>query len=420
YRQVIVDSGTVTLTAAGYAPESLFEFSRIQQTKSLGELNNTFVRYLSSFNKDSVVVDSTNTINNVSNNFLVAHNNVNLNYSTRSVNVELLPLKNQATLTERYNDANHFNSESSITNRVYESINTGSNQDSGTDKVYLSYNIGTKDTVFRSGMLTRFTTPSSLSPYTRLNVNDSKIHNIGAQAGGNPLVSDKLYKRRIERDLGEFTDDVAATYLCSWLSAGDTGDRLWVDRYYNPDAINSFADALSGTAFYDTVTAAGQQSTYVFDVSSRLTFEPNCDYAYYHIGVTDYDNHVRSLSSHDIARDKEILTHKGAPAEHAVIGSEQEIDLDGTRFARFKTDHRGDFSLTFALSARDFSVPLGYSIASNFFEDGFGVFNTDLVTPNIMIPTGNRVLLINNDFEIYDEISITENGAPVNVRGIAR
>lgn len=423
--QIIFDSNNVSLTGttAGNTVSSVFEIKRNTLTRLKGDLYNTFSFYTSSFNRDSVGLNLNTTTRTVSNNYFAFTNNYSLKYNNDwSVDVDVFPLKNQATLEEYYSNNNHFNSQPSNLNRQYEKIFSGNSQNQGYDKIYLSYNIGTKDIHFPPSKLTYFTTPSSLSPYTVLNINDSKIDNLGAIPGNHPLISDKVFKRRADFKNNNFTDDVNATYLCSWLSGNTKGDKLWVDRYYNPDAINfnTALTSISGTSFADTVTAAGAQSTYVFDLSSSLTFEKNNDYAYYHIGDVDYANHLNSLSSYDISKDLEVLTTKGSAATFKKVKNDIEIDFDGSRFGRFKTDHNGDVSLSFWLSAQDFSLPIGYKILGNYFDEGFAIFNTDFVTPNIFLPQGNKILLLNNDLEIYEEVEVTENNKPVKIKGIAR
>lgn len=423
--QLIFDSNNLALTGttAGNTVSSVFDIKRNTLTRTKGALNNTFSFYLSSFNRDSIGLNLNTTTNSVSNNYLAFSSNYTLQYlDDWQLSMDVLPLKNQATVEEFYSNNNHFNSQPTNINRQYEKVFTGNIQNTGYDKVYLSYNIGTKDVHFPPSKLTYFTTPSSLSPYTKLNINDSKIDHLGAIPGNNPLMSDKVFKRRADFKNNNFTDDINATYLCSWLSGNTKGDKLWVDRYYNPDAkdFNTALSTISGTSFTDTVTAAGAQDNYIFDLSSRLTFEKNNDYAYYHIGSKDYGNHIKSLSAFELSKDMEILTKKGAAATYDTVKDDIEIDLDGDRFGKFKTEHNGDMSLSFWLSAQDFSLPLGYKLLGNYFEEGFGIFNTDFVTPNIFLPSGHKILLLNNDLEIYDEIEVLENDEPVQIKGIAR
>ncbi len=406
-------------SSAGNSLSSVFEINRNTITALKKAVNNSFSFYLSSFNKDDVNLNLNTTISSVSTNFLLYSNNYTLNTNNNTIEGNIIPLKNQATLEEYFVPSNHFNSQPENINRQYEKVFPGYNNETGFDKIYLSYNIGTKDIHFPPSRMTYFTTPSSMSPYTKLNINDSKIDYIGATPGNNPLLADKVFKRRMDIKDNSYTDDTNATYLCSWLSGNEDGGKLWIDRYYNPDFID-FSKALSGTAFYDTVTATGLSSTYVFDVSSKLSFEPNNDYAYYHVGEKDYAQHLISMEKYLLSSNIQILNNKGAIETTNQVKNDIEIDFNGDRFGKFVTSKKGDFSFSFWLSAQDYSLPLGYKILGNYFEEGFGIFNTELVTPNIYLPSGNKLMLLNNDFEVYDEIEILEEGVPVNIKGVAR
>jgi len=398
---------------------SVLEISRNTFTYNKKALNNSLSFYLSSFNRDDVNLNLTTTIQSVSTNFLLYSSNYSVNVYDDSISGDIIPLKNQATTEEYFIPSNHFNSQPENLNRQYEKIFSGNNNETGHDKIYLSYNIGTKELHFPPSRMTYFTTPSSMSPYTKLNINDSKIDYIGAVPGNNPLLSDKVFKRRVDIKDNTFTDDINATYLCSWLSGNEDGQKIWIDRFYNAQSKN-FSDVLSGTFFYDTVTSTGLSTTHVFDVSSNLTFEPNNDYAYYHIGEEDYSKHLEALEKYLLSSELEVLNNKGAIETTNQVKDDVEIDFNGDRFGKFVTNKKGDFSFSFWLSAQDYSLPLGYQLLGNYFEEGFGVFNTELVTPNMYLPHGNKLMLLNTDLEVYDEIELLEEGVPVNIKGVAR
>ena len=413
----------------------IFNITRYELTKNFKTLPNSFVKYTSSYNTDTVDLNTSTITEHVSNNYFVYSNNYNYfqkkQQNTNTVHADLFPLKNQATLHEYYAENNHFNSEPGYLNRVYEKIHAGTNQQTGTDKIGVSYNIGTYDIAFKPNKLTYFTTPSSLSPYTVLHIKDSKIENLGAIPGDNPLMSDKVFKRRIDIKNNSYSNDTDPTYLCSWLSGNQDGETKWVDRYYNP-TIKNFNQALSATSYYKVVTAAGAETTETFDVSSSLTFEPNNDYMFYHIGSTDYENLFKAYDTqYNEALNVEYKNFKGVPKNVNKVLNDDELILDGETFGRVTTNSVGDFSTNFWLSTEDTTLPFGYQILGNYFEDGFGIFNTDLVTPNIILPVVNnksnrvnpkksKLLFLNNDFEVYDEIILMDGVDEIDIKGIGR
>jgi len=417
----------------------IFDINRFELTKDYKTLPNSFVKYTSSFNTDTVDLNTTTTTEHVSNNYFFYSNNYNYfsqkNNNTNTVHADLFPLKNQATLHEYYAENNHFNSEPGYLNRVYEKIHAGTKQQTGTDKIGVSYNVGTYDTVFKSNKLTYFTTPSSLAPYTVLNIKDSKLQNLGAVPGDNPLMSDKVFKRRMDIKNNNYSGDTDPTYLCSWLSGNSNGETKWVDRYYNPN-LKNFTAALSATSYYKVITAADASTTTsspistteTFDVSSSLTFEPNNDYMVYHIGSEDYSNLFKAYNTtYNEATEIEYINYKGVPQTVGKVLDDDEIILNGEQFGRVKTNNIGDFSTSFWLHTEDNNLPFAYQILGNYFEEGFGVFNTDLVTPNIILPTKNenskkmsKLLFLNNDLEVYDEIILKDGNCEIGIKAIGR
>ena len=423
-----------TFTTAATLSTAYFDISRHTLTKNFKYISNSYTKYTSSYNSDTVDLNTSTVVDHISNNYFVFTNNFNFYDSKRSVNenkikahADFFPLKNQATLHEYYSENNHFNAEPGYLNRVYEKVNAGTNQQHGYDKIGLSYNIGTYDVIFKPNKLTYFTAPDSMSPYTVLNIKDSKLEKLGAVAGDNPLMSDKVFKRRENVKNNSFSNNVDPVYLCSWLSGSSTGDTRWVDRYYNPN-VSDFNRALSGTSHYKVITAAGAETTETFDVSSSLTFEPNNDYIFYHVGSDDYKNLLNAYNTtYNEASAVEYINFKGVPTTPNKVKEEDELILDGTIFGRFNTDVKGDFSTNFWLHTKDNTLPFGYQIIGNYFDEGFGIFNTDLVTPNIILPVENeksgkvsKLLFLNNDFETYDEVIVMDGVNEIEIRGIGR
>ena len=413
---------------------TFFDINRYQLTKDFKTLPSRYHKYKSGVNTDNV---ATTNVTPVSNNYFVFNNNYNFFQNNKQnkfiSHIDLFPLKNQATLHEYYSENNHYNYEPDTYNRVYEKIHAGTHQQHGYDKINVSYNIGTYDMTFKPNKMTFFTTPNSISPYTRLNINDSKIENLGAIPGTNPLMSDKVFKRREIVKNNNMRDNVNPMYLCSWLSGNSDGDTKWVDRYYNPLASN-FSKAMSGTSHYRVITAAGAETTETFDVSSSLTFEPNNDYAYYHVGDQDYEKLFNAFNEeYNTTTKTEYLDYKGVPIPELFVKNDRELVLNGGSFAKNNVDIQGDFSINFWLHTNNNNKPLCYKLLGNYFEDGIGVFNTDLVTPNIILPVINndnktirdvrytsKLLFLNNDFNMYDYLIVKEGQQEVNIVGVAR
>ena len=444
--RICINGGELSMSATGKFLDDatklntcIFNINRFELTKDYKTLPNSFVKYISSYNTDTVDLNTSTITEHVSNNYFVYSNNYNYfqqkKNNTNSSHADLFPLKNQATLHEYYAENNHFNSEPGYLNRVYEKINAGTNQQTGTDKIGVSYNIGTYDIAFKPNKLTYFTTPSSLSPYTVLNIKDSKIQNLGAVPGDNPLMSDKVFKRRVDIKNNTYSNNTDPTYLCSWLSGNEDGETKWVDRYYNPN-LKNFTAALSTTSYYKVVTAADAEATTTspvsttetFDVSSSLSFEPNNDYMFYHIGSDDYGKLFEAYNTqYNTASAVEYINFKGVPQVVDKVLDDDELILNGETFGRIKTDTIGDFSTSFWLHTDDNNLPFGYQILGNYFEEGFGIFNTDLVTPNIILPVKNnksgrmsKLLFLNNQFETYDEIILKDGTSEVEIKAIGR
>ena len=186
YQVIMSNTLQLTSTDAGNTVSSVFDVNRNTLTRHKKKLNNALTFYLSSYNNDGVDINLNTTTNYVSNNYLGFTSIYSLDYcdkkydGTQTIGFDIIPLKNQATVEEYPVPANHYNSQPDYLNREYEKIQSGYNEEGGYDKIYLSYNTGTKDIHFPPSRLTYFTTPSSLSPYTILNINDSKIDSIGA------------------------------------------------------------------------------------------------------------------------------------------------------------------------------------------------------------------------------------------------
>ena len=115
--------------------------------------------------------------------------------------------------------------------RKYNTLDTGGEEEKGHDKLSMVYSFYDKDIYVDNGRTTVFNAPSSIYPYTQLNINDTTFTKNGAFSGPAPCIADKIYIKQDQQ--GRYQN---GRYLCTWLSASSpTQSGIWVDRYYYPD-----------------------------------------------------------------------------------------------------------------------------------------------------------------------------------------
>jgi hypothetical protein len=146
-------------------------------------------------------------------------------------------------------------------------------------------------------------TPSSMLPFQKLNINDTKFVNSGSFAAVTPELADKVFYLNSSNYKG-------ANYLCTWLSSDSVSDKtVWVDRYYYPDLITK-QDALSSKSVFsatyeDYIESLIQNNSNlkndivnnkIFDKMSDLLFEPDKDYIYDRFNINTINNKPEFLN----------------------------------------------------------------------------------------------------------------------------
>jgi len=220
-------------------------------------------------------------------------------------NIELITLKNQLTQDDIFTSGNTLLSTSPSPffidgMRDYTSIfdDISNEKDESLSLNYVFYN---KSYTIQSGE-NYLKAPSDMSPYAKININDTKFIECGAFSFDTPVYADKVYKLDNENGYND-----GQVYLCTWLSGSPLGDsKVWVDRYYYPDFIEK-SEALklrasfnptyenlieqlvkNNTSIKDSLSSFG-----VFDKKSDLVIEPNDEFIYDRIGafesIADYD-----------------------------------------------------------------------------------------------------------------------------------
>lgn len=285
--------------------------------------------------------------------------------------------------------------------REYTTLFTGNDQEKGNDNISLNYVFFDKDIIARSGTDTYFTTPSSIFPYEKLNINDTKFTLNGSIGGPSPRVADKIYLNRKHN-----TQYNNGRYLCTWLSAFNPKDiGVWVDRYYYPDVISKKETlgkkAVYKSSFYDNVDTSnivdnsfGVLRGAFFDKKSDLALEPLVDLRYERLGEADFSNIVSTSRPYVSGFNTYFnIYNKTVPYQNS------EMLYDGSRYNKYKTTNINDtkqFTVSFEAYI-DPSKTYGYQLLGNKTTSGFGVRNDTVITPFVYLKQGNQLYIYNSD-----------------------
>ena len=256
----------------------------------------------SPYNASYITYDNSGKIRDDSSDFNLPSNY--LLYSSSNNNSQVfnfLNLKNIVNTQDSFTSSNNLLSTSETTifaqnlrtyTSIFSDIDSEQNETLALNYVYNNY-----DLKIKSGT-TYFTTPSSLQPFNKININDTKFTDCGSFGFRSPDLADRVYNLDDNTDKGE-----NVTYLCTWLSAYNIGDRgIWVDRYFYPDLTSKEA-ALNGIPAFDITYDAAVENLIMtnatlkssvtkkqyFDKKSDLIFEPSKRYKYIRISKDDFD-----------------------------------------------------------------------------------------------------------------------------------
>ena len=254
--------------------------------------NTSFIAYT-----NSNQIDKDNSIFDLKNNILL---HKPLNGSILSPII----LKNQLLQGDVFSCANTLLtsgpiSEHSADLREYTSIFEDITEEN-TDELELNYVFYNKHYRITPGS-TLVLAPSSIFPYSTLNINDTTFKYSGSFAYPTPQYADKVY--HISKD-----ENLEAQYiLCTWLSGSpSSSDNIWIDRYYYPDLIEKEAAITAygpiSPTYDDYIESLINSNSELeesvtlrkfFDKKSDLTFSANETYLYERISTTIFP----SLSS---------------------------------------------------------------------------------------------------------------------------
>lgn len=370
---------------------------------SLLPLETRFYGYNRNANISNLLVDEDLTVSNLYNNYLFS-SPTNFNFSTVSANFQ--PLKNQLNLNYEQNRTNFYEG-SDIQHREYTKLTSGIDQNLGLDTIYLTYSIGTKPFALPSNKVTYFHYPFSTVPFNVLNINDAKLPQCGAVAGKTPWTSDKCFKKQepTVQNIPVFGENTGK-WLCSWLYASSReATPIWLDRYYNPNIVN-YVNALQMPAqFVNEVTDPYVPYNIIIDKASELTFENGALYAYHHFGKADALKALEAYGQYVVYTGRDVNVYNNnniLPTVYDENGS-AVIDTGINNYGITNSSTiSGNFTASFWLSAQEYNSPKGNLLLGNFnSKSGYGLFDNELLTFTINLPTsGSELYIFNNELEL--------------------
>jgi hypothetical protein len=335
-------------------------------------------------------------------------------------------LKNYQTPEYNYSLGFNYLNEQKSLRRIYDKIFTGTNQLNGLDNVYLGYTSNTVSLEFKSDTSTYFNFPATIN---RIPLSESGLIEDGAIAGDIPFNSDRIsiknknYKESIpDSDQPQSIPVESNTWLCSWLSGSDDGDKLWMNRYYNA-AYYSIDQALSSKAILYN-EKLDMNLNYTYDIPSNMYLEPGVLYEYTRIGKNNRKKFVNYLSSSSILQitnwDSDKLKYDYKENLYGIVYlnntenlQDTYINLDGKNHVLFPATSEllEDKKLTVSLwiNVDDWTNINGYQIFGNYFDGGYGLINeSSITTPIITLinNTDNRIYNLNYKFSVLSDVDV--------------
>jgi len=434
----------------------------------LNNIDSKTVKYRQSINTNHLDTLSRYTPSEKSNNALHSE----YYYLTgESLPINLFPLKNTQTAAGICNSNNISDDNTPNNHRLYNKISTGGDQLHGSADIEFDYSTTTVMYTFSPGM-NYFNTPTDMSPFKKLNINDSTLYRSGAIAAHHPAMSDKMYKKRANYSKttrwGDPADIHTGTWLCTWLSGNDDPGvaPVWMDRYYEPsnvgyvDALTSKTDhvysqfeigevyehpsedpnntLLTGTTAITAVTGNDVNPVIpntrvtstgnVYDEPSKLTFEPGCHYAYYRVHDVDIQNNMSLYDPYNLNSSVdqfETVNQQQLP----IVDNTLNLTGDAVgKIMKLSDDvDMEQLSIDFDIKFSDIRQPSGHQIVGNCTNSGLGFFNDNNVSPFIVIPAsdgaivngkrqGSSIRIYDNKYKLYNYVTndsfITADEAP--------
>ena len=389
-------------------PETLFGVDLINNIVDY-KLNTSWVSY-DKQHINSLQINNSRSIFNLRNNSIF-HFEYNSITDLNEVEVNTFKLKNQHTnknISKRGNagittskdlPAPYF--------REYTSLVTGNNEEQGYDDIGINYVFYNQDYKIPADTTTAFTSPSSIFPFTQLNINDTSFVRDGSLAAPNITIADKIYKS-VEAE----GDPLQGTYLVTWLSGSMDNYGMWLDRYYFPNIISQ-RDAISGDAAfsptfglptseiaYDSASTVNSQPYY--DTISNFTVLPNESYVYSRTGNTQLTDFVNSYDNIIQYGFNSYITS----TNNRISVDTDELVFNGDKVVSLPIDEvnsSGSFTLFFEIEG-NWKQKISY-IFGSLVDSGFAIYNDERITPFIYLKSDKNVYVNNINSAIVYSLS---------------
>ena len=386
------------------------------------QLNTTFVTY----KENTIDTDTTYTKTDIPSNYLFFKSgDLSKNY------FDLINLKNIANTTDSFYSNNNLISSAQYTSRVYAEGNRNytsifndidQEEDIGLELNY----IFTNQDILINSPTTYFTTGSSLSPFTSININDTKIANCGSYSSSIPYLADKIALM----DNTNISLD-GSTYLCTWLSGAPTSQtKIWVDRYYYPDLITKQQaltsvptvapiDFIESLILKNTTLNAAVLAKNFFDKKSDLVFVPNRTYRYDRVQLDNFNFLVpvnycsliscsaASCNNNINTSNKKIFNYFNTINDNGEFTIGFKYDGRGTDFKVYSSSNNIPGGVTFTKTHNNLAFEFKlYDSASQQYETYNTSVQNNLLAVNSVLfsfsaKTGNGIVYFSDGTEYY-------------------
>ena len=404
--------------------------------------NSYFCRYESSplLSQKDLIPSEESLTENYKQNFLsfFPYQNPKFNDIDETIDYDLQihGLKNYQTPEYNYSRGVDYVDNFPSIRRRYNNIFSGTNQENGLENVYLGFTANTYLKNFEPDRNTVFYFPPTTQ---RISVNDAGLIEDGAYYGELPYVSDRIYSRQVSYE--ELTPGIPqplsmarldGTWLCTWLSGNGTGDKKWMDRFFN-------------SAYYTTDTAIGATDLLyneklnpdvdfeVWDEVSSMYFEPGGQYIYFRSGQENSKTFLTYLSSDfynplgskilDISNftTSPLIDNTPYSNDGFIVGNEDSnfnsdyLKLNGKNHIIFPAKNvlleKNHLTLSLWLRVDDWGNINGDQIIGNYYDSGFGFINEAALTSplfTVVDSTSGNIFNLNFKLSHIDNISIPQ------------